>query len=242
MWIWLKEIYLGFLFSLYCNKQVTIDCDDSIIPVVTTYYSGPDFTKWQRSHGRKPMELHFVDGEEVKTPSPDVFYVVCGQGRTGRSIAEHEQLFFDPKVLKVLLEGHVFYFVRKMYEINPARALVSVKDAGKGVWSWMIYGVLILVTVMLHQVGKMIVGKLSMMDPVFSEFNIVSSNLQKFKDVPDRSMVQCLICFDDFVMEDEVRVLECKHYFHPMCIDRWLIGHSKRCPCCRGSIEINERV
>lgn len=241
MWVRIREIWLGLLFDLSSNKQVTIDCDGYITPVVETYYTGPDFSKWKRGQDRQPMELQLVEHENVQTPSPDVFYVVCVKETARRTITEYEQLFFDPKILKVSLDPQVFYFTKRMHEIDPTRILVSVKDVGRGVWTVANCIAIVVLTVILYWISKVIINKLSMMDPVFAEFNIVSSNLQKFKDVPERSMPQCTICFDEFQIEDDVRVLECKHYFHPMCIDRWLIGHSKRCPCCRGNIEINER-
>jgi hypothetical protein len=33
----------------------------------------------------------------------------------------------------------------------------------------------------------------------------------------------CAICFDEFAADDDVKQLPCGHYFHPGCIDEWLI-------------------
>ncbi|KAF4997347.1 hypothetical protein FGRMN_3932 [Fusarium graminum] len=43
----------------------------------------------------------------------------------------------------------------------------------------------------------------------------------------------CSICTEDFKMGEDVRVLPCKHQFHPACIDPWLINVSGTCPLCR---------
>ncbi|KAG8674360.1 hypothetical protein FPOAC2_00374 [Fusarium poae] len=44
---------------------------------------------------------------------------------------------------------------------------------------------------------------------------------------------QCSICTEDFKVGEDVRVLPCKHQFHPACVDPWLINVSGTCPLCR---------
>ncbi|KAK7397840.1 hypothetical protein QQX98_012788 [Neonectria punicea] len=43
----------------------------------------------------------------------------------------------------------------------------------------------------------------------------------------------CSICTEDFKVGEDVRVLPCKHQFHPACIDPWLVNVSGTCPLCR---------
>ncbi|RSL55400.1 hypothetical protein CEP53_007103 [Fusarium sp. AF-6] len=43
----------------------------------------------------------------------------------------------------------------------------------------------------------------------------------------------CTICTEDFSAQEEVRILPCKHEFHPSCIDPWLVQQSTKCPLCR---------
>jgi hypothetical protein len=38
----------------------------------------------------------------------------------------------------------------------------------------------------------------------------------------------CAICFDEFAADDDVKQLPCGHYFHPGCIDEWLIRVSHK--------------
>lgn len=40
----------------------------------------------------------------------------------------------------------------------------------------------------------------------------------------------CSICTEDFEKGQDVRVLPCKHQFHPACIDPWLLNVSGTCP------------
>lgn len=79
-------------------------------------------------------------------------------------------------------------------------------------------------------------------DPFYTDFVISSASLVKYKDLLPNDTVNCMICFDEFKGEDEVRLLGCKHFFHPECIDRWLIGHSNCCPYCRLEIPVCERA
>lgn len=46
----------------------------------------------------------------------------------------------------------------------------------------------------------------------------------------DGGALGCPICTDDFVKGQDVRLLPCKHKFHPECVDPWLINVSGTCP------------
>lgn len=50
------------------------------------------------------------------------------------------------------------------------------------------------------------------------------------------TLLQCLICLDDYNPEDELRVLTCKHAFHQGCVDRWLETGRNNCPACRTKV------
>lgn len=45
----------------------------------------------------------------------------------------------------------------------------------------------------------------------------------------------CIICFNDYLPSDDIRVLQCKHCYHVDCIDVWLKSKS-HCPLCSTSI------
>ncbi|KAI8802443.1 hypothetical protein BJ742DRAFT_833088 [Cladochytrium replicatum] len=47
--------------------------------------------------------------------------------------------------------------------------------------------------------------------------------------------VDCTVCQEDFVPEEEVTRLPCEHYFHPPCIEQWLKINGS-CPVCRFSL------
>ena len=46
---------------------------------------------------------------------------------------------------------------------------------------------------------------------------------------------QCYVCLGDFEPGEEIRALPC-HRFHRECVDRWLLGSSRRCPTCRARV------
>ncbi|UJR19954.1 hypothetical protein I4U23_023086 [Adineta vaga] len=46
----------------------------------------------------------------------------------------------------------------------------------------------------------------------------------------------CVICMDTYVKNERVQGMpKCTHYFHPKCIQAWLVG-SKNCPVCRSEM------
>jgi len=42
----------------------------------------------------------------------------------------------------------------------------------------------------------------------------------------------CSICQNELEDKEQVKVLQCKHPYHPTCIDEWLDSH-KVCPICK---------
>jgi hypothetical protein len=40
----------------------------------------------------------------------------------------------------------------------------------------------------------------------------------------------CPVCTDDFVEGEKVRILPCRHIYHQLCIDPWLLEKSGTCP------------
>eukprot|EP01105_Mastigella_eilhardi_P002359 TRINITY_DN1286_c0_g3_i1.p1 TRINITY_DN1286_c0_g3~~TRINITY_DN1286_c0_g3_i1.p1 ORF type:complete len:458 (-),score=142.33 TRINITY_DN1286_c0_g3_i1:83-1360(-) len=45
----------------------------------------------------------------------------------------------------------------------------------------------------------------------------------------------CVVCLEEFGEAEVVRVLPCTHYFHTLCIQKWLQEHHK-CPLCNASV------
>lgn len=45
-------------------------------------------------------------------------------------------------------------------------------------------------------------------------------------------METCAVCIDQFLINDIVRYLPCKHLFHKNCIDQWLL-ENPTCPICK---------
>jgi len=46
----------------------------------------------------------------------------------------------------------------------------------------------------------------------------------------------CSICTDRFEDGQGMRVLPCRHMFHVMCIDDWILKFSETCPLCRANL------
>ncbi|KAI8988655.1 hypothetical protein BDB01DRAFT_888495 [Pilobolus umbonatus] len=60
--------------------------------------------------------------------------------------------------------------------------------------------------------------------------------------IVDIEHAECAICLEDYVENDQIRVLPCKHEFHAKCVDAWLTSHKKFCPICKYDICQSEQI
>ncbi len=63
---------------------------------------------------------------------------------------------------------------------------------------------------------------------LYSDF--FESNKDKFNEI------ECCICSENYIKNDEIRLLVCNHYFHKKCVTEWL-KITKTCPYCRQEID-----
>lgn len=56
--------------------------------------------------------------------------------------------------------------------------------------------------------------------------------MKKFSDLKHRPNEECHICLETFENDSDVKILNCKHYFHVHCCDQW-VPREKTCPLCR---------
>lgn len=62
---------------------------------------------------------------------------------------------------------------------------------------------------------------------------IPKEKFSRYKFIDDK----CIICQYEFQPNEIVKVLPCKHCFHPECIEEWL-KNQKVCPYCKGEVKI----
>ncbi|KAL3278239.1 hypothetical protein HHI36_013577 [Cryptolaemus montrouzieri] len=56
-----------------------------------------------------------------------------------------------------------------------------------------------------------------------------------------RKKLQCSVCWEDFILNEDVRQLPCTHVYHECCIRPWLELHGT-CPICRQNLGSNEQL
>ena len=76
-------------------------------------------------------------------------------------------------------------------------------------------------------------GMYSTVNPIITEIELERFKIMKYKDIKEKNSDSCLICFEFYEDEEDLRILFCGHYFHQKCVDKWLCEQSSRCPYCR---------
>jgi hypothetical protein len=65
---------------------------------------------------------------------------------------------------------------------------------------------------------------------------IISTSVLKKDDLEAKDFFDtCAVCIENYRVEDIVRILPCKHQFHKICIDQWLL-EKRTCPMCKMDI------
>ena len=78
------------------------------------------------------------------------------------------------------------------------------------------------------------------LDPAFLN-NLPSTKLRDISKLEDDKK-NCIICMEDFKVDDEVIFLPCLHIFHKDCILEWLNRHDD-CPICKNKINnMNQNI
>ena len=62
---------------------------------------------------------------------------------------------------------------------------------------------------------------------------IPTDKFSRYKFTDDK----CIICQYEFQSSEKIKVLPCKHCFHPDCIDEWL-KNQKACPYCKTEVKL----
>ena len=261
----IKSAYLATIFKLQTNKEITLEIGRVIRPCYNAIYKCEKSdnleieinsenilfeNKINHSNSEKIDKIIFLDnlnGNGMFDSSSLYLFKYSSNEEFYEILEKFKNIIFDVKICKILVDQSTFHFLKKSFEnsktlLEKRTLIIKIKETGP-FWIQILFPIIVTISAgFIYYFGKYVVKKLSKLDPIFADFDISSSNLLKFKEIPDQSMAQCTICFEEFVPDDDIRVLGCFHYYHPACIDRWLIGHSRKCPCCRHPIEINEKI
>jgi hypothetical protein len=71
---------------------------------------------------------------------------------------------------------------------------------------------------------------------VLSEFEFEKIESNAYEYYTNCKMKDCLICMNEFGIEDVVIKTCEEHIFHKHCIKKWLCEESNKCPICKKEI------
>lgn len=52
-------------------------------------------------------------------------------------------------------------------------------------------------------------------------------------------LYSCVICMEAIILNEDIRIFSCNHFFHIKCIDSWLLK-KRNCPLCKKSISLHK--
>lgn len=124
------------------------------------------------------------------------------------------------------IKNYFFYSeeINLTYKLRPHTPLIHKSY---------ILSCLITISICVLSIFYLVCGIYSSKNPIVTEFELNRFQVVKYNEIAKTSMDSCLICFDPYSEEDDIRILLCKHYFHKECVDKWLCEQSSRCPYCR---------
>lgn len=66
--------------------------------------------------------------------------------------------------------------------------------------------------------------------------NLKKMKLKEISGINHNSEHKCTVCLENMNEEDEVILLDCKHFFHRKCIETWFKECSNKCPICMATV------
>lgn len=267
----LQTLYSALIFHLLVNKSIKTSLNSIVTPNFEVYFTGADVsdlsipssaievlgeskdlkTKIRNLNSQLTSDNQACNIKSILivnglldiphvTESLYVFYY--SSFKEYLAILRHyKSLLFNPLIPKIIITKHDL----EIFKICISKQMpikITITELSPRWARYLLIMTLLISIFFLYRLGLRIIKSISKLDPIYTDFSISSSSLLKFSDLTDKSVPSCTICFEDFKDSDDVRVLKCRHLYHPECIDRWLIGHSKSCPCCRNKIEIEEKA
>ncbi|KAK9880252.1 hypothetical protein WA026_010128 [Henosepilachna vigintioctopunctata] len=103
-----------------------------------------------------------------------------------------------------------------------------------GDYAWGREGLDTIITQLLNQMD-------STGPPPLSRTSIDSLPVVKVDDEQVSQKLQCSVCWEDFVIDENVRQLPCLHIYHEGCIRPWLELHGT-CPICRQNLGTDDQL
>lgn len=127
--------------------------------------------------------------------------------------------------------GGVSSITRSFLEVAFYINIVAYSFIGLGL---LLIILVIIIAMRVNEVQREEAGAVPADSQSIAEKTYVQKISQMAKEILETAP-NCMICMEDYELEDQIRKLGCGHFYHEACIDEWL-RRSKLCPYCRQPI------
>ncbi|KAI4292819.1 hypothetical protein PAPHI01_2093 [Pancytospora philotis] len=190
--------------------------------------------------------VQIVPSESARriVPRRRVLYVLLHCQEYPRALIKehHSALWASSEAVAALVEKPAMqYIAMSLRPTHPAHRLVfTVTRAPADPRSPTHYAAVVLIAAAAYGACYLLVRAFEDCNPCMDSFSMPTARIVPYQKEAGSASAQCAICFESFMLDEDVRMLPCSHAFHACCVDRWLIGHNNCCPYCRITVEVVE--
>ncbi len=238
------NIWSQIKYYFQCNKQLIIYNEDN-----KTVFKSYLIYNGKINMIQSNIIIKYPDNPDLCIPEDKICLLVKDRSKNESELfKENYKDLFDRKKCTAIIgdeqlklcffkSSPLFSYLTKPFSLSQSKE-IRCEERDWGIFNEIsIISICIALFIMSYLVGRHSIIRTSRMEPDYSKFDLQGSALIGLKDVPE-TQLECLVCYQEFVIDDKIRKLPCEHYYHSECIDKWIISRSRVCPLCRKPVRV----
>ncbi|ORD93669.1 YOF7 [Enterospora canceri] len=230
---------------MHANKELMLYNNSNNAYLRTNVVFGEDIKNFMTDANSGLFEntvvvVDYLEDVDVEFTTDNVYALLYDSNRS-EVINKYNDAVYNKTILVFLIERPIYTFIFNIKEKNK-KSKVPYRIGLKN-YSYFSFpmalaagGILLIIT---NSICKKLLGTLAKLEPDLADFVIKNTELCKYNQAKLKTEDHCIICYEEYKDESELRKLSCDHFFHIECIDRWLLSRQHYCPCCRKPVSID---